>query len=406
MRHGLGIVTLLIFLLAPAQADLPRKIESRQAKAFDDAGDALYKLGRFCVKNRAYDEAREQFELGLELAPEHSKLQKALADLDDEAGEPKKSFAEKYPEECFEAHRECGDELVELIAFLEEEGYHELASIRRSQLEGLFTAVDARFPTLLSPESRELFIGQSREGQEWKLTLCSKYYDFFSNGDAKEVADYAMAMDLMYENYCDIFKYTEMPRAAFPVLLYANQQQFMSATGMGPTTGGFYDGSRIVGFHGGLHGLSVLEVLFHEGTHQFQGLILGQNMWGAQTWFIEGLAVYFEASKIQGKKLKTGQIPRERLNSLKRGLRADAYTSLRDLIRLEQSQFTGYHYAHGWALVYFFVHGAKGGRERFVDYFTRVQNGTYEGVATFEEIFDKPIEEIEAAWKDFVLGLQ
>ncbi len=406
-RHLLALLLLVSFGASPLLAEVPRKVQSKQDRAYKDAAKELLKLGRFCAKNRAYDEAAVWLELGLELVPADKKLSRELEEVAaEEPTDVRDDFAEDYPEERLEALQECGDALVELIVWLDEEGYDEYASLQRDQLAALFTGEAARFPTLLSPAARTALLGTvDPGGYEWEATFCSKYYDFYTNGDIDTTEDYAQAMDLMYDNYCDIFQYHEAPRQAFPVLLYADQQQFMSLTGMGPNVGGFYDGGKIVGFHGGLRGLSVLEVLFHEGTHQFQGLVLGDNMWGAKTWFIEGLAVYFEASEIRGRKLKTGVIPRERLNSLKRAVRVDAHTSLQELIRLEQYQFTGFHYAHGWALIYFFVHGTTDGRERFKDYFTRVQNGTYEGVSTFEEIFDKPMHEIEEAWKAFVLSL-
>jgi hypothetical protein len=177
----------------------------------------------------------------------------------------------------------------------------------------------------------------------------------------------------------------------------------MSSTGKGAGVGGFYDGRKIVGFHGKLGGLTTQSVLFHEGTHQFQGLVLGRNMWRAKIWLIEGLAVYFEACKVQGRRLNV-KIPRSRLGAVKRAIRSGSYVPLATLIRMEQRQFGALHYAHAWSLIHFLVNGARGGKKRFIEYWEKTKEGGHDGVTLFEEIFNKPMSEIEAAWKDYVLN--
>ena len=72
---------------------------------------------------------------------------------------------------------------------------------------------------------------------------------------------------------------------------------------------------------------------------------------------------------------------------------------------MDQAQFGAVHYAHAWSLIYFLVNGAKGGKKRFVEYWEGVKNGHPDQVALFEELFNKPIEEIEAAWKHYVRNL-
>ena len=257
----------------------------------------------------------------------------------------------------------------------------------------------------LSAEERAAQLEQGKQQGGWKVGWSSKYYDFFSNGSQDEVKEWAAVLDMMCDEYKRIFKFEQEITRPFPVHLYANQQEFMARTGHGAGTGGFYDGKKIVGFHGSLGSLTTLSVLFHEGTHQFQGLVMGQNMWRAKIWLIEGLAVFFEASEAQGKKLNTGAIPASRLANVKRAITSNGYVKLRDLIRMDQAQFGALHYAHAWSLIYFLIHGTKGGKKRFVEYFEQVKAGHEDQVALFEQLFDKPMEEIEAAWKDYVLRL-
>lgn len=255
----------------------------------------------------------------------------------------------------------------------------------------------------LSPEEREAARERAKAQGGWAVATSSKYYDVFSNGPAKEVESLARLMDVMCEEYKRIFHFDRELTRPFPVHLYANQREFMRRTGKGPGVGGFYDGRKIVGFHGKLGNLSTSSVLFHEGTHQFQGLVLGRNMWQAKIWLIEGLAVYFEACKVQGRRLRV-EIPTARLAAVRRAIRSGTYVPLATLIRMEQAQFGALHYAHAWSLIHFLVNGAGGGKKRFVEYWEKTKEGGRDGVALFEEIFNRPLAEIEAAWKDYVLN--
>ena len=70
-----------------------------------------------------------------------------------------------------------------------------------------------------------------------------------------------------------------------------------------------------------------------------------------------------------------------------------------------EAQFGALHYAHAWSLIHFLVNGTKGGKKRFIEYWERTKNGE-EGVGLFEELFDRPMDEIEAGWKEYVLQLK
>ena len=46
------------------------------------------------------------------------------------------------------------------------------------------------------------------------------------------------------------------------------------------------------------------------------------------------------------------------------------------------------------------------GKKRFVEYWERTKVGQDDPVALFEELFARPMDEIEEAWKAYVLRLQ
>lgn len=251
-------------------------------------------------------------------------------------------------------------------------------------------------------EQRKARVEQMKASGGWTRAHKSKYYDFFSNGSAADTKQLASAMDKACDTFKKIFAYKKDIKRAFPIFMYASQQEFMQKTGRGQGVGGYYTSNgQIFSFHS----RRAQSTLFHEGTHQFQGLALGSNMWTAKIWFIEGLAVYFEGSKVRKKDIDTSPIPKDRLASVKRAINSGRYVPIKTLIRMEQREFGALHYAHAWSLIYFFVNGTKGGRKRFREYFEGVKAGK-DGMKLFEECFDKPIEQIEKAWIQYVKRLR
>ncbi len=256
----------------------------------------------------------------------------------------------------------------------------------------------------LSAAERKAALELARKTGGWKVAVASKHYDFLSNGEPEEVKDLAARMDIMFDAYRSVFPLASEPRRPFPVWLYEDHAAFVRATGAAEGTAGFYDGEKIVAFHGTYYSLTTERVLYHEGTHQFQGLAFGENLWRASIWFVEGLAVYFEASQIDGRSLATDLIPRDRLASVKRAIKSGDFIPLDELIKADARSFTGLHYAHAWSLIYFLCYGTNGGLERLKKYYEGLKAGK-DGVKLFEELFNKPMHEIEDAWKAYVLSL-
>lgn len=252
-----------------------------------------------------------------------------------------------------------------------------------------------------SPEERKAKVDQLKASGPWKHAHMSKYYNFFSNGPIDETKTLASTMDKACVTFKKIFDYKPEIVRSFPIFMYASQQEFQQRTGRGQGVGGYYTSQgQIFSFHS----RRAQGTLLHEGTHQFQGLALGRNMWSAKIWFIEGLAVYFEGSKVRKKDLDTSPIPKDRLAHVKRSISSKNHIPIATLIRMEQAEFGAVHYAHAWSLIYFFVNGTKGGRERFKQYFEGVKEGR-DGLKMFEEIFNKPIPVIEKAWLEYIKKL-
>lgn len=246
---------------------------------------------------------------------------------------------------------------------------------------------------------RQKRLEELRVEGRWRVARACKRYDILSNGPEAEVRELALAMDLMCDEYIRLFAPKQEP-PVFSIRLYHDRTEFIRETGSAPTLLGFYDGDKIVSYH-----QDAIEktrtTLFHEGAHQFEGLVWGKNLWSAPIWFVEGLAVYFEASRIEGARLATDQISRTHLAAVQRSLKVKDDIPLSTLIRVKQSDFVFTHYAHAWSLIYFLVQGTEGGLERIRKYFDGMREGK-DGVKLFEELFNRPMSQIEDAWKAYV----
>ncbi len=255
-------------------------------------------------------------------------------------------------------------------------------------------------------EERAARLKRLKKLGKWKVAFPSKYYDIYSNGTRAKVEKLAPDIDLMCEEYKRIFEYQQDITRPFPIHLYKNKQELMKATGAGSDKGGYYDGQKIVAFHGRLGGvLDTRAVLFHEGTHQFEALVLGEHASNIKPWLSEGLAVYYEGSRVAGDELKTGVIPRWRLSAVRAAIRDGSISSLRQLINMDYSRFSGTHYAQSWSLIYFLVN-TPGGKERFDAFWQGLKDGNKNQTRLFERIFDKPMGKIDAAWKRYVMKLR
>jgi len=209
-----------------------------------------------------------------------------------------------------------------------------------------------------------------------------------------------------------------------------SQKTFMEITGSEAGVGGFYtpsyfpaaDAERvIVAFHGtfGMSG-DTFKVLAHEGTHQLQG-----RMWEGQfqtrpPWLIEGLAVYFGDGHYidKGGAMRIG-IPRDRLNNMRRGFASKRYIPLKSLFYTPYQKFSAFHYAHGWAVIYWMLHSGesftyKGKtfklRELFGRFFEKNLASGFQhmtqmmGAQNREEVL-QVCDQMEVPWKRYIKSL-
>lgn len=217
-----------------------------------------------------------------------------------------------------------------------------------------------------SLKGRDAYVVELR-GRAWAEVepIVTTNYIVYCNSTEENARYYADVMEALYKAYDKVFiekfwprKFRKSPRS--DVYIHANHQQFMDWTGNGPGIGGFYNLLRqdVTGYHGSFGSTgSTEEVLAHEGTHQFEGMIF-KDLRFLPIWFIEGLAVYFgDGSKIGRRKVEINQIPRDRLVGLQQAIEDGSYCDLRKLLRVPQQRFSGFFYGHAWGILYWCIYG-------------------------------------------------
>ncbi len=257
----------------------------------------------------------------------------------------------------------------------------------------------------LTPAERKAALEATRVAEGFARAVGTKHYDIFSNGSPETLKEASVRLELLFEGLAKAFALKEEPDRPFPVWIFASQAEFIAkGRPYQDWWAGFYDGTKIVTYdQPTLRGTEM--ILFHEGTHQFEELALGKESYAAApAWLIEGLATYFEGNRVQNGQLSTDAIPEGRLPEVKRMIR-EGQVSLRDLIRVDRRSWGATHYSQAWSLIYFLVNGTKGGLPRFKKYFEGVKAGE-DGVKLFEKCFDRPLDEIEAAWRKWVIELR
>ena len=283
-----------------------------------------------------------------------------------------------------------------------------------------------------SLKGRDDYIAELR-GRPWAEidSIITPHYVIYCNSTEANAKYYSDVMESLYRAYDKVFIEKFWPRkfkkfARSEVFIHANHQQFMDWTGNGPGIGGFYNMIRqdVTAFHGsfGTTG-STEEVLAHEGTHQFEGMIF-KSLPALPIWYVEGLAVYFgDGSKISRRKVEINEIPRDRLVGLKQAIEDGNYCDLRKLLRIPHSRFGGFFYGHAWGVIFWCMYGHEYGAwskkdntgtkimedwalhcqklEGFCDYEKEAQ--FFESLVTLHS--GQTIDEWETEYKEWILGL-
>lgn len=203
--------------------------------------------------------------------------------------------------------------------------------------------------------------------------------------------------------------------------IYGDHAEYIKRSGAPEWSGGVFKGSEVATYNHGQGGggswRATLGTLFHEASHQFMSVAVGN----APSFINEGVASLFEGIEI----LPNGSIRRDlpvpgRLTPLAETLRKNGAFTLRDVMDgpnadTNEPKF----YAPRWGFVYYLrmatdQSGEYVFRPRFADYLAEFKRGAL-GDTTghlqefYEEEFEamgfEDFDDFEDAWKEWILAL-
>ncbi|HBP22734.1 MAG TPA: hypothetical protein DEA08_33760 [Planctomycetes bacterium] len=152
-----------------------------------------------------------------------------------------------------------------------------------------------------------------------------------------------------------------------------------------------------------------LDTLFHEGTHLFTHLVLGEQFYKLPHWVSEGIAEYFAPSKLDRKEkdLRYGLPCYTRLRTARRIIEHQRPSLKGDLLDVrDYGSFGAARYSLSWSLIHMLIEKTKPGSKRpiyrdgFLRYFTATARGE-DWVKAFEKYIG-PIDRLEDEWYDYV----
>jgi hypothetical protein len=255
-------------------------------------------------------------------------------------------------------------------------------------------------------------------------TLASKHNDLKTSATRELGQELLDFMELVHQTYTALLKPDnpqDLDKKRFTIILYKDMEEYIKA-GSPPGSGAYYNPNtkELVGWHD----LTFMKPFFaHEGMHQFTDAT-SKNFLNFNMWFTEGIADCIGNCEVRGKKLymcvKSGMIARMRLQTIQAAIRAGAAPPLERLLTLPRNVFMANAelcYAMSWSFCHFLITFPKDEdrsvqipdgryRKHLAGYYELMRAGGTTHERAWGEAFKGiPIEELEAQWRRYVLGL-
>lgn len=250
-------------------------------------------------------------------------------------------------------------------------------------------------------------------------TIKSRNYEIVTNIPRSEIRELATHMDITHDAFIRMFSSFRVKNAKrVRLYLWNTREDFMR---QGAAQGGDWSAAGGVFFHAqGEAGVSTWtqgksterlhDLLQHEGFHQFAHLRIGATL---PLWANEGLAEYFEHSRLVGRKLVTGVAPRERIEAVRAAIDNGTAFTLNELldidgrrwhdVMLNEPHRTNAMYAQSWSIVHFLIHADDGKyQRRFVRYLERLAQGRTHDAAFKDAFNTTDTTAFNRAWTTYI----
>lgn len=261
---------------------------------------------------------------------------------------------------------------------------------------------------------------QRRREPDWE-TIKTRHYEIKYSCTAAEAQVLGQWMEFVYGAYSFLTKARAEKRHV--IKLFKDRKEWV-AYGQPPGAGAYYtlQTKQLVGY---FDRRAAFPFLAHEGLHQFMHIVVPDMPTRIPTWFSEGLADCMGSSTVVKGQFRwclfDVLIAKGRCFVIKKALREDTALPLDELFRLDHVQFmknASLHYAQSWSFVHFLfccpeveirhkVIPNGDFKPALVVYFDRLRKGDDHDTAWTKalEKIGKTHEEVEAAWKAYVLDV-
>jgi len=237
---------------------------------------------------------------------------------------------------------------------------------------------------------------------------------------------YCDSVVAFFKRFSKVFRVPQDPVQAWGrkigVKIFANRNDFdryrrEKGSGRGESTVGYYSlvEKELVLYHDAEDIEETLNTLFHEGTHLFCDLALGDRVYNLPIWVREGIAEYFGTARFDREKkdVDYGKVNFWRLWEARPLVENNNLSLKADLISVNSpSSFNSQRYALAWALCHMLLEKKRPGtdkyiyRDKFLAYFEGVANRG-DPIRTFEATIGQlgPVGDEWKAWiKDIPLS--
>ncbi len=106
-RGLLAALALLLAVVPCMAAELPKAVQKRVDAARADAAKELFRLGTFCARKKAYDDARAAWRVCVIVEPGNTKAPAKAAKIEDKLPKPSATYAAAYDEKRGIAYEKC-----------------------------------------------------------------------------------------------------------------------------------------------------------------------------------------------------------------------------------------------------------------------------------------------------------
>lgn len=254
-------------------------------------------------------------------------------------------------------------------------------------------------------------------------TYTTRHYKVHTNLERQEAVDYGRHMDLIFEDYADRFRgFRSRGRDRNNLFLLRTRDDYirhMAKYGFDASASGgvFFERPQISGLATWVEDRpksETLATLQHEGFHQFAAKYIGPTL---PLWVNEGLATYFEQSKVIAGKVKTGIAEPIRVDIIQQIVENENQIPFHQLLNLSshewhQNMLSGsregsLQYTESWAVVYFLIHGDKGKYQRVFEKYLQMLSTGRSHAQAYDKVFGPGSEKMfEQRWEQFVSQME